>query len=97
MSTISTSRKYPTHCVIGPTKDLYVCHYQSDNIATGRRLAWDGSGYTPGAEVTVVGSGVAQLRGHVQQLPNGDLDFVYVDTGGSILLATSTDAGATWT
>ena len=96
VQTVRAGRDYPTACVIKPSHDVYCIAYQSDGIAKGQRLAWDGTDWTVGAEVTVKSSGVNDERGHVRQLPDGRLVYVYTNTNEDIVSVQSTDAGATW-
>jgi hypothetical protein len=95
---VRAARAYPCACVLKPTHDAYVIAYNSADISSyGQRLAWNGSSYDIGSEVTVVNGTAAAERGAVAwDAGKGRLHFTYADTDGAVQILTSDDCGATW-
>jgi uncharacterized Zn-binding protein involved in type VI secretion len=95
---VRAARAHPCACVLKPTHDAYVIAYNSADLSSyGQRLAWNGSSYDIGSEVTVVNGTAAAERGAVAwDAGKGRLHFTYADTDGAVQILTSDDCGATW-
>lgn len=97
VQTVRASRAKPTMCVLVPSHDLYLIHLggNSNDIAYGQTLAWNGSSYTISSEVTVA-TDADDERGEIVQEPGGVLVYAYRTSADAVAILRSTDRGDTW-
>lgn len=97
VQTVRASRAKPTMCVLAPSHDLYLIHLggNSNDIAYGQTLAWNGSSYDIGSEVTVA-TDADDERGEIVQEPGGVLVYAYRTGADAVAILSSPDRGDTW-